>query len=249
MKNNATEGNPVNRESGLLSREQIEAVVNKINHTAIATVERGALEIGDIVLEDVFQGSLDEATSRNPLKDVSMILVCAHKGLMVNRRRLGEWVRAAGLRKELIAKDVDCSNLSYSHFAALLQVDDEEKRKNLAETANNEEWAARKLIDEVGGTKVAKKKAQKPGQSSEEQAIKLLEVLSNPQALMKDEETKRLLANPQDMRDKVTEAAAYQLALRIDQLIASMLDSADLLKLAKKNIVMITLERLQADEV
>lgn len=251
MNNNAYEVAPANNESGLLSTEQVDLIVNKINGKAIETVERGALEIGEIVLEDVFHGSLDEATSRNPFKDVSMLVVCAHKGLMVKRRRLGEYVRAAWLRKDLIAKGVECPNLGYSHLAALLQVDDAEKRQDLAAEANDERWTARRLIDEVNGLKVpaaAKKKAQKPGKSSDEQADKLLEILGNPQALMEDEETKKLLANPQDMRDKVTEAMVAQLAARIDHLIASMRDSTALLKLAKKNMRIITLERLQADD-
>jgi hypothetical protein len=251
MNKNANEGNPENRESGLLSMEHVEAVVDKINQKAIATVERGALDIGEILLEDVFQGSLDKATFRNPFKNVLMMLVCAHKGLEVNRRRLGEWVRAAALRKELIAKGVDCSNLSYSHFAALLLLDDDNKRRELAATANTEQWKARKLIAKVDKLKapaVTKGKTQKSGQSSDEQANKLLEVIGNPLALMQDEETKKLLADPQDMRRKVTEATVLQLAHNIDHLIASMQDSAALLKLAKKNITMLTLERLQAED-
>jgi len=251
MEHYATEGNPGNNESGLLSTEQVHSIVDKINGKAIETVERGALEIGDIALEDIFQGSLDEATSRNPFKNVSMLLVCAHKGLMVKRRRLGEWVRAAWLRKDLIAKGVECPNLGYSHFAALLQLEDDNKRQELAATANTEQWKARKLIAEVDKLKspaVTKGKAQKSGQSSDEQANKLLEVIGNPLALMQDEETKKLLADPEDMRDKVTEAMVAQLAARIDHLIASMQDSTALLKLAKKNMRIITLERLQADD-
>lgn len=251
MKNNAYEGNPGNNESGLLSTEQVHSIVDKINGKAIETVERGALEIGDIALEDIFQGSLDEATSRNPFKNVSMILVCADKRLLVTRRRLGEYVRAAGSRKDLIAKGVECPNLGYSHFAALLQVDDAEKRQQLAAKANEGRWTTRKLIAEVDKLKVTtgtKKKAQKPGKSSDEQADKLLEIMAHPLALMEDEDTKKTLASPEDMRRKVTEAMVAQLAGRIDDLIASMEDSAALLKLAKKNMRIITLERLQADD-
>jgi hypothetical protein len=177
--------------------EQVTSIVNKINGKAIETVERGALEIGEIALEDIFQGSLDEATSRNPFKNVSMILVCADKRLLVTRRRLGEYVRAAWLSKDLIAKGVECSNLGYSHFAALLQVNDAEERQELAAKANEERWTARRLIDEVNQLKVpaTKKKAQKPGKFSDEQADKMLDIMGHPLALMQDEETKKTLAN------------------------------------------------------
>lgn len=251
MEKYANEGNPVVNESGLLSVEQINGIVGKINSKAIETVERGAMEIGDIVLDEVFQGSLDEATSRSPFKNVSLLLVCAHKGLMVDRRRLGEYVRAAGLRKELIAKDVDCSNLGFSHFKALLQVEHEEDRVELAERANQEKFSAVKLLAQIDGEGIAKiskrKKAQKAVHSVE-QPSRLLEVMSNPQALMADEETKKLLASPQDMRHKVTEAEVARIANNIDHWIENMLESASLLKLAKKTLREITLERLQADE-
>jgi hypothetical protein len=58
----------------------------------------------------------------------------------------------------------------------------------------------------------------------------------NPLALMKDEETKKLLGNPQDMRDRVALSTAIQIADRLDSLIASMKGSVNLLELAKKNI-------------
>jgi len=255
MKKNANGGNPAKSTVTVnepLTPMQIKKIVGKINKLARETVERGQMDIGVLVLDEIFQGSLDAAFSRDPFKSKPLQQVCADLELLVNRRRLGEWVRAAFLRKELIAKKVDCSNLSYSHFAALLQVDDVTKRNKLAAKANKGQWSARKLIDEVGKMKVptvTEGKAQGPDQSSAEQAVKLLEVLSNPQALMKDEETKKLLANPQDMRDRVTLSTAIQLADVLDNLIASMLDSANLLKLAKKNIALVYVPKVEAIDV
>jgi len=255
MKKNANGGNPAKptvEVTETLTSPQVKKIVGEINKLARETVERGQMDIGDLVLKKVFQGSLGAAYSRDPYKSKSLQQVCADGDLMVNRRRLGEWVRAAALRKELMAKKVDCLNLSYSHFAALLQVDDEKKRNKLAATANKEQWSARKLIGEVDKTKVptvTEGKAGGPGQSSDDKAEKLLQVLVNPLALMEDKEAQQLLANPQDMRDKVTYAVQMQIAGQIDKLIASMLDSANLLKLAKKNIAMITLGDVQADVV
>ena len=42
------------------------AVVAEINRLAIKTLEQGAMEIGEYVLDAIFKGSLDEALSRNP---------------------------------------------------------------------------------------------------------------------------------------------------------------------------------------
>ena len=222
----------------MLNQEVIK-IVGEINKLAIETVERGKMDIGDLVLTKVFRGSLNEATSRNPYKSKSMKQVVKHKDLRVDRRRLGEWVRAAFARKELMAKNVDCSNLSYSHFAALLKVDDEKDRKKLAREANKKQWSARKLADEIGRQKVEKVStgtAQEAAQSPAEKAEKLLEVIGNPLALMEDEETKKLLGSPQDMRHLVTLSVAMRMAERIDSVIASIKDSVNLLELAKTNI-------------
>ena len=239
-----------------LSPQDLAKIVGEINKLAIETVERGQMDIGDLVLKKVFQGSLDEATSRDPYKSKSMMQIIAHANLRVDRRRLGEWVRAAFVRKELIAKKVDCSNLSYSHFAALLKVDNDKSRKKLAADANKKQWPARTLAEKIGKEKVAKVtdgKAQGPGQSPEEKAEQLLEVIGNPLALMKDEETKKLLASPQDMRHLVPLSAALRMADKIDSLIASMKDSVNLLELAKTNIAQAFLPKqvidVQANEV
>jgi len=211
-----------------LTPQQVKKVVSDINKLARETVERGMLAIGLLVLEAVFQGILEAAFSRNPYKSKSLQLVCKETDLMVDRRRLGEWVRAAALSKELIAKKVDCSNLSYSHFAALLQVDDEKNRNKLAAKANKGQWSARKLAEEIG--------KMNPAKVSERKSKDLLKILGNPVAFMKDEETKKILGSPQDMRDKVPLSTAMLLADSIDGLIASMKGSVNLLELAKKNI-------------
>jgi hypothetical protein len=219
----------------MLNQEVIK-IVGEINKLAIETVERGKMDIGDLVLTKVFRGSLNEATSRNPYKSKSMKQVVNHKDLRVDRRRLGEWVRAAFARKELMAKNVDCSNLSYSHFAALLKVDDEKDRKKFAREASKKQWSARKLADEIGGQKVEKVSTGTAQEAAQSPAEKLLEVIGNPLALMEDEETKKLLGSPQDMRHLVTLSVAMRMAERIDSVIASIKDSVNLLELAKTNI-------------
>ena len=160
------------------------------------------MDIGNLVLKKVFQGSLDKATSRNPYKSKSMIQIIADENLRVDRRRLGEWVRAAFVRKELMAKKVDCSNLSYSHFAALLKVDDEKNRKKLAAAANKAQWTARMLTAEVDKLKVpaiTEGTAQGHVLPPDMTVGRLLNALTDPRALMKDKEAQQILGSPQEL--------------------------------------------------
>jgi len=215
-----------------LTPQQVKKVVSEINNLAIETVERGMLAIGLLVLEKVFQGILEAVFSRNPYKSKTLQQVCNDADLRVDRRRLGEWVRAAALSKELIAKKVDCSNLSYSHFAALLQVDDEETRNKLAAKANKGQWSARKIAEEIG--------KMNPAKVSEGKSKDLLKLLGNPEALMKDKDAQKILGSPEDL-EKLPFDIRLHIGKRADEMVKWMVDSTNLLKLAKKNIALIEL--------
>ena len=237
MAKKANGGNPVKTKAGAkaaktLTPQQVKKVVSDINKLARETVERGMLAIGLLVLEVVFQGILGAAFSRNPYKSKTLQQVCNDAGLRVDRRRLGEWVRAAALSKELIAKKVDCSNLSYSHFAALLQVDDEKNRDKLAAKANKGQWSARKLAEEIGKTN--------PAKVSEGKSKDLIKLLGNPEALMKDKEAQKILENPQDL-EKLPFDIRLHIAKRADEQVKCVIGFINLLKLAKKNIALIEL--------
>jgi hypothetical protein len=163
----------------------VDKVVKKINQRAIETVELGAMDIGELVLKEVFGGNLSDALSRNPNKDVSLQQVAQHPDLLVNRRTLGTWVRAANLRKVLIAKKVDCSNLRYSHFAALLRVTDENKCRELAERAHKSQWSARKTIAEIDGMKQKRMangngNGNKDTQETVDKSLELIRMVENP---------------------------------------------------------------------
>lgn len=243
MAKKANGGNPAKKSAEVtktLTPAQVNKIVGEINKLAIETVERGMLAIGDLVLKKVFQGSLDEATSRNPYKSKSMLQIIAHANLRVDRRRLGEWVRAADLRKELIAKKVDCSNLSYSHFAALLKVDDVKKRNKLAAKANKGQWSGRKLAEEIGKIN--------PAKVSEGKSKDLIKILGNPEALMKDKDAQRILENPQDL-EKLPFDMRLHIARRADELVKLMVDSTNLLNLAKRNIAQIDLKGFEDADV
>jgi hypothetical protein len=187
------EGTLVNPQQETRPEVDLDTVVGHINDLAIKTVERGALEIGEYVLDAVFKGSLDKALSKNPNKSQSLQDVCNHQKLMVNRRTLGGWVRAANLKRTLVSREVDCSNLTLSHFTALLQVKDEATRDDLAAKANDGRWCVHKLSVEVDMTKgltvpdfivkEMKRMVQNPLDFEDDRAV---ERLSDTRALAED---------------------------------------------------------------
>lgn len=231
MNNGDQPRNPHNEQSETFVDAR--AVVMEINRLVIKTIERGVMEIGEYVLDAVFKGSMDDALSRNPYKHQSLQEICDNPNLLVDRRRLGTWVRAAHLRKVLKANQVPCSSLSYSHFAALLRVTDEKKRQELAKQANTKHWSARKLIDEIGG--------DKQGKVANGKAKELMKKVEHPLELLDDAETLRFLDSPEELAQQLESTDRLQIAKIIDKVVAKLSTSTDHLKRAKKNIVTIEL--------
>jgi hypothetical protein len=210
------------------------------------------VDIGEYVLEAVFQGSLGEAFSRNPFKSKPLPQVWADTDLMIiSRRWLGERVRADALLKELTKWKVDRFFLSYSHFAALLQKDDQE-RLQLAAKGQSRALTSMEADRRNRWARAAKAswgKAETVQESSDEKTEDLLKKIRDPLVLMKDGDIRRLRQDRQELKDRPRLDMRIQVASRIDELIASMLDSANLLKQAKMNIALIELGEVQAEEV
>ncbi len=215
------------------------AVVAEINRLAIKTLERGVMEIGEYVLDAIFKGSLDEALSRNPYKHQTLQEVCDNPNLLIDRRRLGTRVRAAHLRRVLTADQVPSSTLTYSHFAALLRVTDEDRRRELAREANEKHWSVRNLNDKVD--------EGKPGSVSNGKARELMRAVGHPLALLEDSEMLGLLEDREALEQQLRSADRLRVAQIIDDAVAKMSTSTDLLKRARKNIAIIELGDVQPD--
>jgi len=232
MENIAREGNPVNPQTDVSAPIDVNKVVSEINTLAIKTVERGAMEIGEYVLDAVFQGSLTEAASRNPYKNNSLLQICNHPDLMVNRRTLGGWVRAANLKRTLTADKVDCSKLTLSHFASLLQVADKDTRRNLAAKAIEEEWSVRVLVAEADKTKTAT--------DSNGKLKELMKIVENPLDFG-DEEAAKMLSDTKVLEEELKSLHRLNMVKVIDSTVARIVMRLDLLKATKKNLVRIEL--------
>jgi len=227
--NGGTLSNP---QSETRPKVDVNKVVSDINDIAIRTVERGAMEIGEYLLDAVFQGSLDKAHSKNPYKSESLQQVCAHQDLRVNRRTLGGWVRGANLKRTLMSKEVDCSSLTLSHFVALLQVKDEATRDDLAAKANEGEWSVRKLEDEV----LVTRKLTVPDYIVKE----LLRIVENPLDF-EDEKATEMLSNKQVLSENLKSADRLGMVRGIDITVPRIEMFLDLLKTTKKSLVRIEL--------
>jgi len=232
MENTASEGYPVKPQTDVSAPIDVEKVVSDINALAIDTVERGAMEIGEYVLDAVFQGRLSDAVSRNPYKNKTLQEVCDHPRLHVNRRTLGGWVRAANLKRTLTDDKVDCSNLKTSHFVTLVQIADEETRGNLIAQANAEKWSVRHLADVVD--------KMKPTKISNGKVKDLMKIAENPLAFG-DEEAERMLLDIKVLTEEVDSSGRLNLVKTIDSTVARIVHQLDLLKATKKNLVRIEL--------
>jgi len=203
MSNNKRMGKPsksTDVQSKSITTTNLEKLIGKINEVAIATLERGAMDIGKEVLDGFYEGSLDQALSHNPNKGVTLQTICEHPNLLlnVNRRTLGSWVKAAHLKRALIDHKIDGSKLRYSHFTALLRVTNEDKRRQIAKAAIDGNWSARRIIDEIDGSKrkrVAKddSNGNKSSQEPDDRNV-VIKMVENPLSLVAEEAAQRLSA-------------------------------------------------------
>jgi len=214
----------------------VHEIVQGINDR-YAKAEQGSLETGEYVLDYVFQGALGEATSRNPFKDTSLKKVCNDPQIRVDRRVLGTCVKAAHLKRTLIAANVGCSNLCYSHFVLLLKVTDAAKCWELAEKANEEAWSVRTLTKEVN--------ALKPTTNGGHKVKETLKKMDAALVSLGESYIKKLLEDQTEMEQALGSDDRLQLVRALDRVIKQVNASLPLLKQAKRNIAEIELRDIE----
>lgn len=242
MQNTSNEGHQRNSSTGQSETTiDVKEIVRQVNELADKTIEKGSLEIGDLVLGTVFKGDLSEALSHNPQKHASLTSICQDPDSLVrDRKRLGSWVKAAAVRKALNDSQVDCSKLKYSHFAALLKVSDEAKRQELAAEANKSGWSVRDLNEKID--------VNTQSGSSDGRAKALMKKVEHPLEL--DEDTEKVLEDPKALEQQLTKSEdRLRMAGIIDKIVAQMAKSTNLLKRAKRNIAIIELGDVEPEQV
>ena len=94
---------------------KVNNAVEKINAIAHKSIERGMEEIGAYLLVEAFSNKLDAVRSKNPRKRVYFNTICEHPHLHVDPRRLGEAVKAAALSQLLKERELELTNLTFTH--------------------------------------------------------------------------------------------------------------------------------------
>jgi hypothetical protein len=117
-------------------------------------VDNGKLEVGGYLLDQVFQGKIEDAISTNPYKSTTFKEIAENPALLVEAKTLGGWVRAAAVRRDFDAKGLSFPQLTTYHLVELAKVKDENRRAEIAKDANERDLtvkALRKLISEETG--------------------------------------------------------------------------------------------------
>jgi hypothetical protein len=215
----------------------IKDIVRKINLIALDTVERGKREIGEYVFTVVFKRNIDDVLSKNPYKTESMRKISEDPELRINRRRLGNWVRAAALCTDLEANNVDCSKIMTAQLAALLRVKDQGKRRELANEVNSEGLSLRQILqraDELNSNGNSKSAAKF-----------LRRKINDPLSLLADKEAIALLEDQDRLAEEIPYKDRIEMVTVIDEVADRMEMSKDFLEKVRDNLVLIDMQRLQ----
>lgn len=238
MEQIAVAGNPVEAQTEVVAPIDVNKIVGGINALAIKTVELGGMEIGEYVLDELFQGNLSEAFSKNPYKSTSLKDVCKNPDLMVNPKTLGGWIKAADLRRTLTAQDVDCSKLTLSHYGELLRVEDQVKRNDFAKQASEVPWSVRTLKQKVDKTHTAGATVEGHAERTAKEFIKFLE---NPLVYSEDNASRKDLMDPNLLTEKLESGHRIKMVKVIDKSIAKIMRDLSFLKTTKTHLVRIEL--------
>lgn len=157
---------------------------------------RTGLKIGGLVFDKKFGGDVAKVKDKNPLKETSLARLAAEGKLKVDPTTLSSWIRAAALARWFENNNNPLNNFTTSHFVALLPLEDEVKRGELAIEANNNGWSVRDLQEKVAAAKEAN--------TPVDWGKKAIAKLGNAKALLKDEALMGVLSSKDALRDKLS---------------------------------------------
>jgi len=216
-----------------LKQALVEETVDKINTIAERTVEKGQMEIGEFVFDEVFQKDLSLASSRDPRKDESFSRICSHQRLRVNGNSLNNWVRAAAERWRL---GLDMPHLTMSHYIALLGEKDLDQRRALALEADANGYSVRQL---------KKKIALRTKETGLDQTTKfVMRKAGNILALLGNHKAVELLSDQDQVSRVFTQPQRLKLLADIKQSLKDLKDHEQVVRGIHDMLVTIELETL-----
>jgi hypothetical protein len=129
-----------------------------------------ALEVGQLVVERVFDGDLACLRSKDPTKDVSLRKLASHPDLPFAKSTLFNAIGTDEVVERLGGVHT-CGQLTASHYRTVLGLPHKAQEELLTE-ANEEGWSVRKLAEEA--SKLSSSKGGRPALS---EAVKVLGAL------------------------------------------------------------------------
>jgi hypothetical protein len=129
--------------------EKIDTAVGFINETANKTIYKGSIEIGEYLLTHFFNDDIKLAASKSPKKPASFKKLCERDDLTVHPSRLGLMVRVASQERFLLDKKIGADQLSYTHKASLVKMENNPEKINLIQQCIDNNWTTRALDEKI----------------------------------------------------------------------------------------------------
>ncbi len=195
--------------------------VEKINAIAHKSVERGMEEIGAYLLAEAFNNKLAAVRSKNPRKRVYFNTICEHPLLHVDPRRLGEAVKAAALSQLLKERELDLSNLSFTHKVHLARIPDHEKMVELAIEANEKRYNVAELKEIV---------AQLLPSNTGKLGKVMVKAIRHPNEMIANKDRMEFLSDPSKLTEEFDEADRIGLRVASAQTRKQLIEYCDFLQ-------------------
>ena len=134
----------------VIDQALVDKSIKFINEKANESVYKGSIEIGEYILKNFYDDSIEQASSRNPKKSNSYTVLCNSSELVVPAGTLSVMVRVAAQERWFEKDRVNTEGLSYTHKAELIKLkDDNPEKKNLIKKCIKKSLSTRELSELV----------------------------------------------------------------------------------------------------
>lgn len=144
-------------ESEKVTENDENAIIDKsvifINKTIQKTLYQGSIEIGNHVINNIFNGDFEAAVSKSPNKQVSFRKLCEHPDLAVKPSELSKMVRVAAQEEFFKENKIENEGLSYTHKVFLTKLSNKKIKIDIIDQCLKEKWSTRKLEKEIAKKK------------------------------------------------------------------------------------------------
>ncbi len=172
----------------------IEKTVDHINVYHQEASKSEYEDSGRFLHKCVFKGKLDEASSKNPMKNRSLNAIANHPRLLIDSRRLGEAVKAADLESRLEQAGLKLPQLNYTHRVYLSALEDKALQIELAKEANDKKLSVNQL------KRVIRDRTTQENHEGLPTKDELLKFISKPGSGGKNNKMKVFLADKSELR-------------------------------------------------